>query len=258
MSSRSQTPLSKTKTLTHSKTRKKQEKRSTPRFPGKGKRSNGVTASRHACIHVRAAVGGGRCVRKVPIQCVHKRSVCLPRHTTIHHCSAGAVQVSAVSIWQGAQETDARYSYLQQGFASTYLTHAHPVVSPDTCFLTDAVHRAYHILPQPLSLLLAAARCTAAHRPLSLSLAISQPRLILPYSPVSLTLPCLATLACLSVCLTHSLACYQSRLQPRLPESEVGSTQLLERLNRIGGRFHVQVYLRGGIVPFCGAAVPFL
>jgi hypothetical protein len=139
-------------------------------------------------------------------------------------------------IWQGAQETDARYSYLQHKarrilfrlFASTYPRAR-----------LQSRRRRPPCLSHPLSLPLCL-HCTALHT--APSLAIFQPRLILPYL---LALPCHAD-ACLPACLSHLLACLLL-VQPSQP-LEVGSRKVLKYQNAWTGerspRCRVHVYLR--------------
>jgi hypothetical protein len=112
-----------------------------------------------------------------------------------------AVQV----IWQGAQETNARYSHLQQRREDLFV-YSLPLTHARACSPDDAVHRAYHILS---AFLLLALHCTA-HRPLSRDLSATADLAL----PVSLTLPRLP--ACLTCLLLVP------RLQPSQP-LEVGS-----------------------------------
>jgi hypothetical protein len=138
-----------------------------------------------------------------------------------------AVQV----IWQGAQETNARYSHLQQRREDLFV-YSLPLTHARACSPDDAVHRAYHILS---AFLLLALHCTA-HRPLSRDLSATADLAL----PVSLALPRLPA------CLTCLLLAH--RLQPSQP-LEIGSRKYTStRTPGLGRGLH-----RVGYMSTCGA-----
>ena len=176
--------------LTH-KTRKKQERDLHQEFPESG---NAPTASQRRDMHAY--------MRRWQCRCVYSSKYAYVRcQSSVRACTRDLldsqpftiavqlqVQVGAGHMAKSPGNRRA-VSSCSKAFASTY-----PRAVQSRQFLfSNAVNRAYHILSQPLSLLLAA-QLAALHT--ALSLAISQPRLILPYLLAS---PCHA---CLPACLT--------------------------------------------------------
>ena len=190
--------------ITH-KTRKKQERDLHQEFPKSG---NAPTASQRRDMHAYMRRWECRCV----YVCVRK----VPQVPVLSACTRDLldsqpftiavqlqVQVGAGHMAKSPGNRRA-VSSCSKAFASTY-----PRAVQSRQFLfSNAVNRAYHILSQPLSLLLAA-QLAALHT--ALSLAISQPRLILPYLLAS---PCHA---CLPACLT-CLLLVQTSAQSRKSE----------------------------------------
>jgi hypothetical protein len=162
--------------------------RSTPRFPGIGKRSNGVTASRHACV--RACVAG-RCVLHVCVRACTKiyqtHNQSKPVQASAVHCSAAWPLMSSVARRSPGNRRavfhPAHYRLQQESeqWKALAFFRFHLPFTQQQCSIPTPPHRAYHILhsliSQPVLTTALAAHCTAlrctAHRFLWLTLARS-------------------------------------------------------------------------------------